>query len=92
MKHQADKILASFLRKSRERERLFPLGVIVYGVQMHYKYNAVQVLIFNTKGGSRTAATSWKPLTIITKRSILDVAAALDPPLNTIQIQSMMDS
>ena len=44
------------------------------------------------RGGSRTAATSkmerfviivngWKPLTIITKRSILDVAAALDPPL-----------
>ena len=23
----------------------------------------------------------WKPLTIITKRSILDVAAVLDPPL-----------
>ena len=23
----------------------------------------------------------WKPLTMITKRSILDVAAALDPPL-----------
>ena len=44
------------------------------------------------RGGSRTAATSkmerfviiaigWKPLTIITKRSILDVTAALDPPL-----------
>ena len=44
------------------------------------------------KGWSRAAATpkmecfviivnSWKPLTIITKRSILDVAAALDPPL-----------
>ena len=44
------------------------------------------------RGGSRTAATSkmepfviivngWKPLTIITKSSILDVAAALDPPL-----------
>ena len=44
------------------------------------------------RGGSRTAATSkmerfvkivngWKPLTIITKRSILDVAAVLDPPL-----------
>ena len=42
--------------------------------------------------GSRAAATSkmerfviiingWKPLTIITKHSILDVAAALDPPL-----------
>ena len=44
------------------------------------------------RGGSRTAATSkmecfviivngLKPLTIITKHSILDVAAALDPPL-----------
>ena len=43
-------------------------------------------------GGSRTAATSkmehfviivngWKPLTIITKSSILDVAAVLDPLL-----------
>ena len=43
--------------------------------------------------GSRTTATSkmerfviivnrWKLLTIITKRSILDVAAVLDPPLN----------
>ena len=46
----------------------------------------------NVRGGSRTAATSktecfviivngLQPLTIITKRSILDVAAALDPPL-----------
>ena len=25
----------------------------------------------------------WKPLTIITKRSILDIAAVVDPPLNT---------
>ena len=43
------------------------------------------------RGGSRAAATSkmerfvikvngWKPLTIITKCSILDFAAALDPP------------
>ena len=24
---------------------------------------------------------NWKPLTVITKRSILDVAAVLDPPL-----------
>ena len=48
-----------------------------------------------TRGGSRTAAASknvrfviivngLKPLTIITKRSILDVAAALDPPLVTL--------
>ena len=45
-----------------------------------------------SRGGSRTAATpkgerfviivnAYKPLTIITKRSILDVAAALDPPM-----------
>ena len=44
------------------------------------------------RGGSRAAVASeierfviivngWKPLTIIAKRSILDVAAALDPPL-----------
>ena len=47
-----------------------------------------------TRGGSRTAGTSkmvrflimvngWKPLTFITKRSILDGAAALDLPLIT---------
>ena len=52
----------------------------------------------NTLGGSRTAATSkmerfliivnsWKPLTITTKRSILDVAAVLDPPLHTPDFQ-----
>ena len=46
----------------------------------------------SNRGESRTAVTSemerfvimfngWKPLTIITKRSILDVAAVLDPPL-----------
>ena len=44
------------------------------------------------RGGSRTAATSkmecfvmivngWRPSTIITKRSMMDVAAVLDPPL-----------
>ena len=48
-----------------------------------------------SRGGSRSAATfkmecfviivnGWKPLTIITKRSILDVAAVLDPPLVSI--------
>ena len=47
---------------------------------------------FEIRGGSKTAATfkmdlfviianGWKPLTIITKCSILDVAAVLDPPL-----------
>ena len=48
-------------------------------------------LHYTFRGGSRAAATSkmecfaiivngWKPLTIITKHSILDVAAALDLP------------
>ena len=47
------------------------------------------------RGGSKTAATSkielfviilnsWKPLTIITKCSIFDAAATLDPPLKVI--------
>ena len=47
-----------------------------------------------TRGGSRTAATSkmerfviivngFEALTIITKLSILDVVAVLDPPLKT---------
>ena len=55
--------------------------------------------IFHIKGGSRTAATStmehfviningWKLLTIITKSSILDVAALLDPPLHIDQPHS----
>ena len=50
-------------------------------------------LLINIRGESGAAATSkmerfviilngFQPLTIITKRSILDVAAALDPPLN----------
>ena len=50
----------------------------------------IKSIIF--RGGSRTTATSkmerfviivngFQPLTIITKHSILDVAAALDPPL-----------
>ena len=49
-----------------------------------------------TRDGSRTAATSkmerfviivigWKPLTVITKCSILDVVAVLDPPLVTLK-------
>ena len=52
----------------------------------------VMLLSNSIRDGSRTAGTStierfviivkcWKPLTIITKCSILDVAATLDPPL-----------
>ena len=53
------------------------------------------------RGGSRTAATfkmerfviivnGWKPLTIITKRSILDVAAVLDPPLKKLLLSLLL--
>ena len=52
------------------------------------------------RGGSRAAATSklecfviivngWKPLTIIAKRSILDAAAAVDPPLMLTRVTNM---
>ena len=47
--------------------------------------SALLLSMLMIRGGSRTAATSkngWKPLTIITKCSILDVAAVLDPPLS----------
>ena len=55
------------------------------------------ILYYLIRGGSRTAVTSkmerfviivngWKPLTIITKRSILDVAAVLDPLLLVIHL------
>ena len=51
------------------------------------------------RGGSRAAATSkvelfviiinrWKPLTIITKSSTLDVAAVLDRPLTIMLLQA----
>ena len=53
------------------------------------------VYLVHTRGGSRTSATSkmehfviivngFQPLTIITKRSILDVAAVLDPSLEAV--------
>ena len=61
----------------------------VYGNILEETYDTYYVTL---RGGSRAAATSkmerfvirvngCKPLTIITKRPILDVAATLDPPL-----------
>ena len=58
-------------------------------------FNEISTDIIVSRGGYRAPATSkmerfviivyaWKPLTIITKRSILNVAAALDPPLDSI--------
>ena len=60
-----------------------------------FGYNLNRVTCHTIRGRSRTAATSkmeclviivndWKPLTIIAKRSMLDVAAALDLPLTII--------
>ena len=62
----------------------------VNNIRIHF--TCLLNLIVTTRGGSKVAATSkmerfviivngWKPLTIITKRSILDVAVALDPQL-----------
>ena len=64
----------------------FSLLLFVFLFLRYWKYTTVP------RGGSRTAATSkmelfviivngFQPLTIITKCSILDVAAVLDPPL-----------
>ena len=61
-------------------------------------YCSTKIFEIKARGGSRTAATSkmerfviivngWKPLTIITKRSILDVATALDPPLKAFALR-----
>ena len=55
---------------------------------------------YEIRGGSRTAAISkmkcfviivngWKPLTIITKHSILDIAAVLDPPLEIHELSKL---
>ena len=69
-----------------------PTGFIRIYFDENLIYSEVQA-----SGGSRTAATSkmerfviivngWKKLTIITKSSILDVAAVLDPPLQAVKI------
>ena len=59
----------------------------------HLRLSFLGKYLTTTEGGSRTVVTSkmerfviivngFQPLTIITKRSILDVAAVLDPPLD----------
>ena len=62
------------------------------GIEQGAPWNEYAYASYKNKGGSRTAATSkmehfviigncWKPLTIIIKSSILDVATVLGPPL-----------
>ena len=69
--------------------------VFVKSVYFWYLLNFIDItILIMTRGGSRTAATSkmecfviivngFQSLTIITKCSILDVAAVLEPPLMT---------
>ena len=63
-------------------------------IEIEGKIPSISCSATTSRGGSRTAATSkmehfviinngWQPLTIITKSSILDVAAVLDPPLTS---------
>ena len=77
-------------------------NLTVKKISVETQFKVTRKIQFNTnkkkvRGGSRTAATSkmerfviivngWKPLTIITKRSILDVAAVLDPPLKVVVV------
>ena len=66
--------------------------VSLFGIPVSWKSLLLIFFFHIGRGGSRTAATStmehfmiifnsWKPLTIITKSSILNVAVVLDPPL-----------
>ena len=69
-----------------------PLWINIYSPDNNTKLMSWKTEHLKSRGGSRFAATSkmerfviivngWKPLTGIIKRSILDVAAALDSPL-----------
>ena len=85
-----------FVAKPARKYIYFCVIVFVDARQKYVTVNIQSLYLFTgfarSRGGSRTAATSkmerfmiivngWKPLTIITKSSILDVAAVLDPPL-----------
>ena len=53
-----------------------PIGDIYLDLILCFYFETIQLLL------SYYISRGWKPLTIITKRSILDVAAVLDPPLH----------
>ena len=71
--------------------------MFVLSTDREYVMQLLEASLARSRGGSRTAATSkmecfviivngFQPLTIITKRSILDVATVLDPPLRRDEI------
>ena len=78
-------------------QALFFARYILNPGEFYEMRNIISLIVqSNSRGGSRAAATSkmehfviivnsCKPLTIIKKRSVLDVEAALDPPLNSEQ-------
>ena len=47
------------------------------------RYAGSNTDVYSSKINDNMEAGSWKPLTIITKSSTLDVAAVLDPSLNS---------
>ena len=64
--------------------------------ELYFHFKAKTFIITESRGGSRAVATSkmerfviivtgFQPLTIITKCFILDVVAALDPPLESLK-------
>ena len=66
---------------------------ITYLTWSHYKHHNTLKVLLNIAPSSDIVSISltWKgfqPLTIFTKRSILDVAAALDPPLLWLHLQN----
>ena len=84
-----------FLRKTLVKtSRLKMLNPLNIGCMLAWHLvPCLQLFFWNIRGGSTTTTTSkmelfviivnsFQPLTIITKRSILDVAAVPDPPLN----------
>ena len=77
--------------KSFQNVIVMKLVNFTYNSEDFYSYSLFNII----RGKSRPAVTfkmerfviivnGWKQLTIITKRYILDVAAALDPPLTIV--------
>ena len=71
--------------------RVFEISVFILKTTLTNLQNKQSKCNYRFRGGYKTAATSkmelfviivngWKPLTIITKSSTLDVATVLDPP------------
>ena len=88
-------VIKTYLQNSREKSFqnviVMKLVNFTYNSEDFYSYSLFNII----RGKSRPAVTlkmerfviivnGWKQLTIITKRYILDVAAALDPPLTIV--------